>query len=214
MTGLVCAHRGASIEHPDNSLAAFAAAIASGCDAIETDVRRAPDGRLVLAHDTCDAEAPDVADVAALLELAHGRIGLDLEIVEEGLERELVDAVEGFDGWLLVTSIHPQVLRDVSRHTEHIATGLVVESADAGGPFTDDPFAHADDCGAAVVLVEDDVATPQLIAHAAAQQRALWVWTVNDAPRLTELLGELAVDGVITDDPALACSVRAATSRR
>src|ERR1700754_43193 len=36
---LVCAHRGASRRLPDNSLRSFEAAIASGCELIETDVR-------------------------------------------------------------------------------------------------------------------------------------------------------------------------------
>ena len=38
-TPLICAHRGASAQLPDNSLAAFEAAIAVGADMIEADVR-------------------------------------------------------------------------------------------------------------------------------------------------------------------------------
>ncbi len=208
--GLVCAHRGASLHLPDNSVEAFAAAIAGGCDVIETDVRMAPDGRLVLAHDTWDVEHPDVVELGTLLELAGGRVGLDLEIVELGLERALLDAVDGFDGWLIVTSIYQEVLNEVNRHTRGIETGLVVEAAADGGPFAADPFRYADECGAAIVLVDDAVATPQLIADAGAAGRPLWVWTVNDAARITELFAEPAVGGVITDDPELACALRTA----
>ena len=212
--GLVCAHRGASIALPDNSIEAFVSAIESGCDLIETDVRRAPDGRLVLAHDTWDAEAPGVVGLAELLDLADGRVGLDLEIVETGLERPLLDAVDGFAGALIVTSIFPEVLVEVGRLTRGIETGLVVESASAGGPFAADPFWFADECGADVVLVEEDVATPELVAAAGAGGRPLWVWTVNEQARIGELLAEPAVTGVITDDPHLACRVRAATALR
>src|SRR6476661_10038100 len=49
-TTLICAHRGASAQLPDNSLAAFEAAIAVGADMIEADVRLAGH-TLVLSHD-------------------------------------------------------------------------------------------------------------------------------------------------------------------
>lgn len=47
----VVAHRGASHAHPDNSWAAFDAAIAEGADAVECDVQLTADGRLVVRHD-------------------------------------------------------------------------------------------------------------------------------------------------------------------
>lgn len=47
----VWAHRGASGEAPENSLAAFARAIEIGADGIELDVQRTADGILVVTHD-------------------------------------------------------------------------------------------------------------------------------------------------------------------
>jgi glycerophosphoryl diester phosphodiesterase len=203
--GLVCAHRGASARLPDNSLPAFAAAIASGCEVIETDVRLRSDGRLVLAHDTWDVTA-DAVDLAALLDLARGRVGLDLEIVEFGLERQVLDEVDGFPDWVIVTSTFPEVLREVRRLSRSIDTGLVLEAPCDGSEFAGDPFALAADCGASVTLVEDEIASPALLAGAGG--RPLWVWTVNAAPRLASLLADPAVTGVITDEPALACELR------
>ena len=205
--GLVCAHRGASLKLPDNSLEAFVAAIASGCDVVETDVRLRADGRLVLAHDTWDV-VDGVMELEALVDLARGRIGLDLEICEVGLERALVDAVDGFHEFLIVTSVFPEVLREIHRLTTHIDTGLVIEAPYDGLPFPGDPFDVVDACGAHIALVEDAIATPDVIARAEAEHRLLWVWTVNDADRITELLSAPGVTGVITDDPALACSLR------
>src|SRR5262245_21203089 len=46
------AHRGASIEQPENTLLAFARAIALGVDMIELDVNLTRDGALVVLHDT------------------------------------------------------------------------------------------------------------------------------------------------------------------
>lgn len=48
---LVIAHRGASVEAPENTLAAVAAAIEIGADAVEFDVRATLDDDLVLMHD-------------------------------------------------------------------------------------------------------------------------------------------------------------------
>lgn len=46
----VIGHRGWRSRHPDNALAGLIAA-AAVCDAVEVDVRRSADGKLVLAHD-------------------------------------------------------------------------------------------------------------------------------------------------------------------
>lgn len=48
---MVCAHRGASGDFPENTIPAFAAAVALGCEMIEFDVRATADGALVLLHD-------------------------------------------------------------------------------------------------------------------------------------------------------------------
>jgi glycerophosphoryl diester phosphodiesterase len=47
----VCAHRGASGSHPENTVAALTAARELGVQRVEFDVRRTPDGGLVTMHD-------------------------------------------------------------------------------------------------------------------------------------------------------------------
>lgn len=48
---LVVAHRGASADHPENTLAAFEAAARAGADVIEFDLRLTADGVPVVLHD-------------------------------------------------------------------------------------------------------------------------------------------------------------------
>lgn len=48
---LIIAHRGASHDQPEHTLAAFRQAIADGADALECDVRLTADGFLVCVHD-------------------------------------------------------------------------------------------------------------------------------------------------------------------
>ena len=78
-----------------------------------------------------------------------------------------------------------------------------------GAPLTADPFALTDGCGAQVTLVEDPLAVPELAARAEHDGRPLWVFTVNDAARIRRLFEAPGITGVITDDPELACRVRA-----
>src|SRR6266404_4520820 len=47
----VVAHRGASAERPEHTLAAYELALAEGADGVECDVRLTRDGHLVCVHD-------------------------------------------------------------------------------------------------------------------------------------------------------------------
>ena len=61
----VWAHRGASALAPENSLEAFAAAVASGADGIELDVRLSADGVPVVIHEPAlyfDGDGPSLHD--------------------------------------------------------------------------------------------------------------------------------------------------------
>ncbi len=76
---LVVAHRGASRVAPENTLAAFRAAIDCGADAIELDVQRTADGHIIVLHDPTLERTTDgqgrVADhsLATLKTLDAGR---------------------------------------------------------------------------------------------------------------------------------------------
>lgn len=59
---LVVAHRGASEDHPENTLVALRAAVAAGAQVVEFDVYQTKDGAFVLMHDaTCDRTTDAVA---------------------------------------------------------------------------------------------------------------------------------------------------------
>lgn len=65
---LKIAHRGYSSRYPENTLPAFAGAVAAGADMIELDVRLSRDGKLVVIHDATIDRTSDgrgrVADLA------------------------------------------------------------------------------------------------------------------------------------------------------
>lgn len=198
---LICAHRGASDKLADNSIPAFDAAIAAGADVIETDLRAGPGGQLVLAHDPLTG-GEDRVSLDALLELARGRIGLDLELKETGLTEPLLAAIRGWSDWLLITSFQPAVLAELRRQAPDLRTGLLVEA-----PVTVHPGLAARECGASVVLWEDALATPTALQACARVGLGAWTWTVNAPFALAERLAEPGLQGVITDVPALAVAL-------
>ncbi|MGJ5813421.1 glycerophosphodiester phosphodiesterase [Paludibaculum fermentans] len=88
----VIAHRGAHEQQPQNSLAAFTAAIALGCDFIEIDLRTAPDGKMLIKHDPLKPgeELPTFDEV---LDLAKGKIRIYLD-VKQAMPASIIAKVE------------------------------------------------------------------------------------------------------------------------
>jgi glycerophosphoryl diester phosphodiesterase len=229
---IVCAHRGASLELPGNSIEAFEVAIQSGCEMIETDVRADRQGRPVLSHDRLRPISPGIGHgpprsrrsisrqrpprrsrlgatppvaVETLLELSAGRIGLDLHIKEARVVPVLLDAIMDWDGALLLTSFDPAVIRTIRGRDPGRTTGLIAGPMHIGDPLTD-----ALACDAQALMLAERRLTAKLLAS---PSLALWVWTVNQPARLNRWLSEPAVRGVITDDPATAVAVRDGLAR-
>ncbi|MGD9494897.1 MAG: glycerophosphodiester phosphodiesterase [Armatimonadota bacterium] len=67
---LVCAHRGRSGVFPENTMAAFEAAVAVGADFLELDVRRSADGEIVCIHDATVERTTDGSGAVAELSLS------------------------------------------------------------------------------------------------------------------------------------------------
>lgn len=71
MCPAIVAHRGASAHHPENTLAAFDAAITAGADMIELDVRLTADGVPVVIHDQDVALTTDGTGLISELTMAQ-----------------------------------------------------------------------------------------------------------------------------------------------
>src|SRR4051794_24866269 len=66
----VVAHRGASFEKPEHTLAAYLEAIRGGADALECDVRLTADGHLVCVHDRDLRRTASTPGLVSTMELA------------------------------------------------------------------------------------------------------------------------------------------------
>jgi glycerophosphoryl diester phosphodiesterase len=200
-TTLICAHRGASAQLPDNSLAAFEAAVALGADMIEADVRLAGD-TLVLSHDPAPAGSTPVR-LDDLVRLAAGRIALDLEVKEAGYEQRVLDAVDPRPAGLILTSFLPDALARLRELDPTVTTGLLIGPHDHGGDLP----SRAAACGAQLLCPHASQVTDAL-RSTAARSRPLVVWTVNESRALDGMLRDPAVGCVITDVPGVALAIR------
>src|SRR3954447_5796910 len=96
---LVVAHRGASADEPEHTLAAYLEAIKVGADALECDVRLTADGHLVCVHDRRVDRTSDGRGLVSTLELTALQ-GLDwgswkaLERQAAAPDSEVPDLVE------------------------------------------------------------------------------------------------------------------------
>jgi glycerophosphoryl diester phosphodiesterase len=214
---LVVAHRGAWGAAPQNSLKAVEQAISLGCDAIEIDVRRTADGRIVLLHEARIrgrpvgrlahhrlqaqlevGQAPLLDDVLAL---AAGRIAVDAELKEDGYVEETMGAITRHlaPDQFVITSFRPAVLAQVKDHAPQARTGLLIDPRRVR-----DVERRLRDARADFLAPQAGLARTGLFEWAAQRQLALWVWTVN-APRILRALrDDVRVAAVITDQPARA----------
>ena len=206
---LVIAHRGASFERPENTLAAFERAIEVGADHVEFDVQATAEGELVVVHDRLRgvtladlrARHPDVPTLADVLDLCAGRIGVAVELKHpyahrrhDPIGRTLAAlgerAVEPERIMLLCFELraleHARRLRPDLRTVLHLG-------------WRPDPAAAARFWG---VGLADGAARAGRIRRAQSLGLATTVYTVNDPRRMREL-ATLGVSGIFTDRPDL-----------
>lgn len=217
----VIAHRGGPPAGvPENSLEAFAGALAAGADMVELDVRRSADGRLVVIHDRSaagltvsraslaalrSASGYELVELGTVAEFAAGRIGLDVELKETGYERDVIAALEPSRRQgrpLLVTSFFDAALKQVRRLDPGIDTGLLLARGSARLPR------RLRASGARYVLPPVTGLRRGILAAAAAAGVPAIPWTLNAPAELELAFGHEAVAGVITDLPELALEVR------
>jgi glycerophosphoryl diester phosphodiesterase len=205
----IVAHRGASSEAPENTLAAFARAIEVGADMIEFDVRRSSDGKLLIAHDPIRDPRSALPTLEETLRLTQGRIQLDVELKEPGCERDAIDLLLRYFPLdeFCITSFLPPTLHETRAIHPGIRTGLIFGGTPARA-------AWKESVRAACLSGDTDflVAHYPLLDEAERIGKPLFVWTVDD-PALTRALFHCPlVEGIVTNKPRQALALRLETS--
>jgi glycerophosphoryl diester phosphodiesterase len=229
----VTAHRGHSRAAPENTLSSVRRAIASGADYAEVEVQSTADGVIVLLHDRDlkrvagvswrldelsynEVRKLDVGSwfdpafagepvptLAEVINLARGRIKLNLELKFFGLDRRLAAQVarlvreQEFESDCLVTSLDYDALLEVKRNNPRLRTGLIVAHS----------LGDVSRLEVEVLSIRWDWLTDDLLRAAYRRGQEVHVWTVNDPSQMARLT-KRGVDNIITSDPDLAVQVR------
>ncbi|MEE8406300.1 MAG: glycerophosphodiester phosphodiesterase [Acidimicrobiia bacterium] len=217
---LIVGHRGWSSRFPDNTLAGFLAASAIA-DAVELDIRRSGDGKLVVSHnptigglvvsetawsvlaeiDLGDGHKPALLD-EALAALPDTPVQLEVKNFpyQPGFEpdhRLALEAAERTRPGDTITSFNHISLEAVRRVFPDVPTGLAIRRFGS----LDEAYEYCVEAGHSV-LVPEETMIDKPLAPSAPAEIEVFPFTVNDPNRVTEL-ARFGVSGIITDDPGL-----------
>jgi glycerophosphoryl diester phosphodiesterase len=234
---LVVAHRGAAGAAPENTMAAVRQALDDGADWVEIDVQETRDGEVVVVHDSdfmklagnplkiwegdlaavrqidvgswfdprfADQRVPTLAEV---LDAVRDRSRLVIELKyyghDEQLEQRVVDIVEAANmaDQVAIMSLKLPGIQKLKAIRPDWQAGLLAATAVGDLTRLDVDF----------LAVNQSLANPAFIKRARNNGKGVFVWTVNDAMSLSRWMS-MGVDGVITDEPALARDIIAQRS--
>ncbi|MGG2461749.1 glycerophosphodiester phosphodiesterase family protein [Streptomyces sp. RGM 3693] len=124
----VVAHRGASEDAPEHTLAAYRKAIEDGADALECDVRLTADGHLVCVHDRRINRTSNGRGAVSALELAD-LAALDFGSWKDVLEGKggVLEDVQGADGRLVTTDEEPDWQQENAERTSVLTLERLLE---------------------------------------------------------------------------------------
>jgi glycerophosphoryl diester phosphodiesterase len=234
----IIAHRGAAGSRPENTMAAVEKALDDGADWVEIDVQETADGVVVVAHDSdfmklagvdlkvWDATLDDLAGIdigswfdpayanqrtptlREVLQAAQGRGKVLIELKYYGhdvaLESRVAEIVEqtGMAADVGVMSLKIPGVRKMQALRPDWPHGILAATALGDIAALDADF----------LAVNTGQVSVSLIRRVHAEGKKLYVWTVDDPLAMTRMIS-MGVDGLITNEPALARSVMEARNQ-
>ncbi len=218
------AHRGASCERPENTLAAFRRAIELGADGIELDVHLLPDGTLAVHHDATlgrcepgmsgslysrtarELSALGIPTFREALEvIAPSGLFLNVEVkagtgflTAVGEETVRLLRESGMEKRCILSSFNHYLLRELKQSFPGFQVGALYSAA-YGFDMVDYAVRHGFDALHADYRLADEA----LVQKAHAAGLAVNVWTVDREADIRRML-LLGVDNLISNDAALA----------
>ena len=215
---LVCAHRGASLIHKENTLEAFAHAVELGSDWIELDVWLSGDGYVVVHHDgiTNSGLRIEITDLSALsndipilnsaLQSCFGaNVNIELKTSTstelEGFVSSVLAVTEevATEQETLLSSFNREALHCARRLSASTRLGVLVYSQ-----ITDTKqfLQQIKVDGFQAIHPHYSLVDENFVREAHDSELQVNVWTVND-PLIVKRLVDFGVDSVITDDPEM-----------
>lgn len=209
-------HRGARAYEIENTIDSFKKAIALGANAIELDVRKSKDGKLVVSHDENlkkvygkdidinEAVLEDlkratdnrIATLEEGLRFINGKVDKVLvELKEVGYEKKVLDAVrkENLGDRVIIVSFHEEALANVRKLDKTVETGLIYAKFK-------NPIEAASRLGAQYLIPLYRLVHTRNVEDAHRHNLKVIVWTINTGQEARDYIAR-GVDGIATDKP-------------
>ena len=230
---MVIAHRGASADAPENTLAAMELAIEQGADWVEIDVQETRDGEVVVIHDSdlkkiggsglkvyesslLDLQNVDIGSwkdtsfsdqrvptLQQVLALCKNRINVLIELKYYGREERLEERV----AQLVDASGMQDQIVVMSLSYPGIVKMKSIRPEWSVGLLSSVAIGDITRLQVDFFAVNANFANRAFIKHVHKRERKVLVWTVNDPVSMSAMMSR-GVDGIITDKPGLASAVR------
>ena len=223
MSPRIISHRGKiDLSSPENDLRGIQQAINLGVGMVEFDVRKTSDEVLVCHHDA-EVNGVSVSSLTfeslrnsnehlcrleEVLSLCKGKVGVNLEIKEEGFEAKVVDLLVAnfsYDN-IYVTSFIPSVIRSIKRQDLKIVSGLLLGDAMSYQVFyrivkeaismEDFYYSKADFISPYYKIYEMG-----LMRNFQKKGIPIQLWTVNELKLLKDLINS-DIQSIVTDVPS------------
>jgi glycerophosphoryl diester phosphodiesterase len=209
-------HRGARAYQVENTMESFKEGIQLGANAIEMDVRRSKDGKLVIIHDENLKRVfrkdirVDKATLNELKQLTENKIPtleealefidrkvekILVELKEQGYERKVLEAIkkEGLGDRVIIASFHESALASVRKADTRIETGLIYSRYK-------NPMDAALKLNANFLIPSYRFTHTRDISDAHKRNLKVIVWTINTKEEAEEYMAK-GVDGIASDKP-------------
>jgi len=228
---IIVAHRGASFYSHGNTMEAYKKAIELGADMLEFDVRRTKDGRLITYHDEgISGKRIDSLTLGEIRELSRGfeiptleevlalvkkKIRLDIELKEESHEEDVLALALKHLNYeeFIITSFNDNSLGLVKGRYPDVTVGLILGKERPKNVVRTRlsellPMRRCQRIGADILIPHWKLIRLGFLKRAKKHHKSVIVWTVNEKAMLSRLLKNEAIDGIITDIPDLALTLR------
>jgi glycerophosphoryl diester phosphodiesterase len=211
-------HRGAKAYEPENTLLSFKKALELGVNAIELDVRRTKDGKIIVIHDaevdrTTDGKGlvseltlkeikklstekgEKIPTLEEALDFLDKKVKILIELKETGLEEDVLSLIneKGLKNNVIIVSFLEEALRKVREIDDKVEIGLIYVK-------------HKNPIKSALELKANYILPIYRFTYAIDVQKAhenglkVIVWTINKQEEVIEYARK-GVDGIASDRP-------------
>lgn len=231
---MIMAHRGDSVDAPENTLPAFRKAISNDADAAELDVQLTKDGTVIVLHDSSlkrttgldkkvwqvtydqikdldngsfynpSYEFTRIPTLDQVLKACKGELYLNIEIKRTGHDSGIVEKTLE-----VISANHYEDNCDITSFDYDTLSMVKKINSEIYTVYTTTvgggSLARLKDANA--FSIEQNFVTPEFVQYMRSENKGIYVWTVDDANMMNRMI-DMNVDAIITNDVRLGVEMK------